>query len=392
MLNNFNFSFPTEIVFGKDSINQLPDLIKKYSNGKVLLVYGKGSIIKNGIYDSVVNQLNKAKIDFVEHGGCTQNPETSYVNNGARVVIGNKVDFILAVGGGSVIDAAKGIALLVKNNHRDGIWPYMSSKKEILNDGLPIGVILTSVGTGSEGNGSFIISNKETSEKLGRSHLSSRPVFSICDPCYTVSVGKLQTAYGCVDTVCHLLEQYFCKEESGFSDQLIIATLKNVIQSSLAVKKNPNDIEARSNLMLASTFSLSYVLSLGKTLDWSAHKIEHSLSGIYGIAHAAGLASIFPAWMKCASKNEIIFKRILTLGKDMDLLSKTDVGKNSVNRVINYFKKFFIDMGLSVNLTKLLGEKPDVDKIIRITLKNGGLGKVYPINKKECLEIIQMAS
>lgn len=392
MLNNFNFSFPTEIVFGKDSIKQLPTLIKKYSGRKVLFIYGKKSIFENGIYNLIVNQLNKTKISFIEYGGCDQNPDASYVDKGARMAINNKVDFILAVGGGSAIDAAKAIALLVKNDYRHGIWPYMLSEKQIINNALPIGVILTSVGTGSEGNGSFIISNKETSEKLGKSHLSSRPAFSICDPLYTVSLGKLQTACGCADIVSHLLEQYFCKEEYSFSDHLIIAALKNVMHDSLVVNKNPNNIEARSNLMLASTFSLSYALSLGKTLDWSAHKIEHSLSGIYGVAHATGLACIFPSWIKCASKNKTILKRILILGKEMNLPLKTDTDNESVDIVINYFKKFFVNIGLPVTLTKLLNKEPDANKIAKLALKYGNIGKIYSINRKKCIEIIKMAA
>lgn len=392
MLNNFNFSFPTEIVFGKDSIKQLPTLIKKYSGRKVLFIYGKKSIFENGIYNLIVNQLNKTKIGFIEYGGCDQNPDASYVDKGARMAINNKVDFILAVGGGSAIDTAKAIALLIKNDYRGGIWPYMLSKKEVINDALPIGVILTSVGTGSEGNGSFIISNKETSEKLGRSHLSSRPTFSICDPYYTVSLGKFQTACGCADIVSHLLEQYFCKEEYSFSDHLIIAALKNVIRNSLIVNKNPNNIDSRSNLMLASIFSLSYALSLGKTLDWSAHKIEHAISGIYSVAHAAGMACILPAWMKCASKNKIILNRILKLGKETNLPLKKGSNNKSVDMVINYFKKFFTDMGLPVNLTKLLNREPDINKIAELTVKYGNIGKIYLINKNKCIEIIKMTT
>lgn len=391
-MKNFNYSYPTEIVFGLQTILQLPILLKKYNSKKILMVYGKKSIKQNGIYNTLIGTFKKLQIGYIEYSNCESNPDCTYVNSGAKIAIENNVNFILAVGGGSVIDASKAIALLVNNDNSEGIWPYMKSEKNFANEGLPIGVILTTVGTGSEGNGSFIISNNSEMEKLGRSHLSIRPAFAICDPAYTVSVGKWQTACGCFDIVSHLLEQYFCAEDgTDLSDSLIIASLKTTISHSKILTNEPENIESRGTIMLASTFALSYILSLGKTLDWSVHKIEHALTGVYGVTHGAGLACIFPAWMQLASKNKKVADKIIRLNHELGINCKSNDRTEIIRNTIIYFKDFVKSLGLTVSLTQLLSDRPDVDRIAARALRNGDIGSIFTIDLKTCRELLTLA-
>lgn len=392
MVSNFSFSYPTNIVFGQKSINHLPSLLKNISVNKVLLVYGKGSIKVNGIYDSVIKKLKKTPIKVVEYGGCEPNPDSIFVNKGASLAIKEKVDFILAAGGGSVIDASKAIALLSKNDYHEGIWPYMLLKKNSTNKALPIGVVLTAFGTGSEGNGSFVISNRGTSDKRGLSDLSTRPVFAICDPTYTFSLTSWQIACACADIISHLLEQYFYLEEGNYlSDYLIVGAAKNVIFHSRQIIANPKNLESRENLIMASSFALSYVLSLGKTIDWSVHKIEHAVSGVYQVNHGAGLSCLFPAWLRLVSRNQILSKKIIKLGIELEIISKSMPRQEKINQTIAYFEDFFVSLGLPVRLSKLIKAKPNINKIAQIALGDGKIGKIFVINSKRCRKMLELA-
>lgn len=391
MLNNFSYSYPTKIIFGLNSIIELSNLLKIHGAKKVMLVYGKKSIFKNGLHYLITSQLKQSQINFVEHGGCNQNPDISFIEDGIYKVYKENVNFILAVGGGSVIDATKAIAIFSQNYGTENLWKHLISNNKFDNMSLKIGVILTVPGTGSEGNGSFIISNNVTKEKIGKSDLSVRPIFAICDPSYSLTLRKEQTMYGCTDTISHLLEQYFSKEKECILDDLIVATLLNVIKNINILKKDLTNIDARAEIMMASTFSLSYVLSLGKTLDWPSHKIEHALSGIYKIPHAAGLACILPAWMKVASDSTEVSKKIVSLNKKMKITKKLSSKNELIEDCINYFKIYFKEMGLTTSLTNLLGFEPNIKKITDITLKYGNFGKIFEINMSSCSKIIEKA-
>lgn len=390
MLKNFTYSFPTQLIFGSNSIDQLSSLVKKNNISRALLVYGSGSVFSNGSHQDVMSQLNKAQVQVFEHSHCPTNPDIDFVSKGIEMVVSKKIGLVLAIGGGSVIDASKAIALFSQNLDTENIWEHMISKEKIKKKALPIGVVLTSFGTGSEGNGSFVISNYQTKEKLGQSDLSVRPMFAICDPHYAATLSKEQVALGCTDTVSHLLEQYFCLEEDNFLNDIIVSLMQNVVKNSLSAYKDKNDLTAKSELMLASTFSLSYFLSLGKTLDWSAHKIEHALSGAYQVPHAAGLACIFPAWMELASTEKAVRNKLILLGLKMRLINQDDAGQEK--KVIAYFKQFFTQLGLTTSLKDLLGDEPEIKKIADIALKYGEFGNVFHIDRKKCEKIIALAT
>lgn len=389
---SFSYSFPTRIVFGKKSLNQLENLLKESNVNSLLIVYGGNSIKRNGIYDEVINCIKSCNIKYYEHGGCMPNPKSSFVNEGAEKAIENNVQFILAIGGGSVIDAAKAIALLSVNDNSNGIWPYMLGNKKFMLDALPIGVILTVAGTGSEGNGAFVISDDKTLDKIGRSHLSARPKFSICDPSYTFSLSSWQSACCCADIISHLLEQLFVLEnKTDLIDELILATIKNVMVNSKIVIKDPCNYDARANLMLASTYSLSYSLSSGRTSDWEAHKIEHVLSGIFNVVHGAGMACIFPYWLEYALKEEKVRDKVILIGKRIFNEEGTTIINNLIDNVVNKLKQFFREIGLPTSLYELLGEYPDIEYIAKKITQNGEFGNVVRIDYDSCLFILSKA-
>lgn len=390
MLKNFSYSFPTQIIFGSEATQQLSSLIKVNKFSRVLLVYGGGSTFENGSYEDVVKQLKTASVQYIDYPNCPTNPDINYVKNGVKLVADEKIDLVLAIGGGSVIDASKAIALFSKNQTVPNFWKHMITKQYLNEPALPIGVVLTSFGTGSEGNGSFVISNYQTNEKIGQSDLSVRPAFAICDPKYTLTLKKNQVAFGSVDTVSHLLEQYFCLESDNFLNSIIESLIITTVKNSLVAHEDSNNLEAKSELMLTSTFALSYFLSLGKTLDWSAHKIEHALSGVYQVPHAAGLACIFPAWLELASENEVLKKKLFALGMNMGIIKQSDHG--SLQKVTFYFRDYFHKLGLTTNLTKLVGDDIDIKKITDIALKYGTFGNIFPIDQSRCEQLLKIAS
>jgi alcohol dehydrogenase YqhD (iron-dependent ADH family) len=353
------------------------------------MVYGKGAVFKNGAHQDVLGQAKEAGVSVVEYGGCPPNPGLEFVAAGVALAIKENVQLVLAVGGGSAIDAAKAIALFARNADVDDLWQHMVSKKDLKHKALPIGVVLTSFGTGSEGNGSFVISNQRLKEKLGQSDLSTRPSFAICDPRYTATLGKGQVALGSVDIISHLLEQYFCLEGENLFNDLIVAALRNVATNALRATSNDEDLDARAELMMGSTLALSYVFSLGKTLDWTSHKIEHALSGVYDVPHAAGLACIFPAWLQLASAQPVIKEKLERLAVALGLGHADEAGLSEAT--IAYLKGLFRQLGLTVSLTDLLGFAPDHAAVADVAMKYGEFGRIFPINRQRCLEILQAA-
>lgn len=387
-MSAFAYSFPTIIQFGQDSVSNLSRNLRGKKATNLLMVYGKGSIFKNNVYNDVIDQLKQTDIQVHELSNCPDNPDIAFVSKGIDCVKKENIDFLLAVGGGSVIDATKAIGLFSQNMSED-YWQNVLDKGKNKNAALPIGVVLTSFGTGSEGNGSFVISNAETLEKVGQSHLSVRPQFAVCDPRYTFSLPARQVSLGITDTVSHLLEQYFSLEESDFLDGIIVAVLKNVLKNADLEKLGKQTLASRGELMLASTFSLSYFLSLGKTLDWSPHKIEHAVSGVYDIPHAQGLACIFPAWIEVVSDNDTILKKIRFLLQELDIKkTSTHPGR----QLAHFLRDFFTSLGLSVSLQNEIPRKLNVKAVVETTLRHGSLGKLYPLSSNDIAAILLKAA
>lgn len=384
---NFNFHNPTKILFGKNKIHQLGKEILPYGR-KVLLVYGGGSIKKNGIYDQVIEELNKSKIDYTELSGIAPNPRIKSVREGVKICKADQIDLVLAVGGGSVIDASKLIAAGAK--YTGDSWDFMINQAKIA-EALPLGCVLTLSATGSEMNGNAVITNWDTQEKLAVTSDKIYPKFSILDPTYTYTVPNNQTAYGSVDIISHVFEQYFSKTPStpiqnGFSETL----LKTVIKFTPIALENPEDYDARANLMLANTLALNGLIGMGKEEDWATHMIEHELSAVYDIPHGAGLAIIFPNWMKYVMEQDLtVFKRFAFQVWDVNPINKADIAAESIKRT----QSFFRNIGAPTTLSDVNIKEDRLKEIAEKTIQHmgGPLGSFKKLEMEDVYNILKMS-
>ncbi|MET3576938.1 iron-containing alcohol dehydrogenase [Bhargavaea ullalensis] len=294
-MNPFTFQNPVKLIFGRNQIESLKSELPQYGN-KVLVVYGGGSIKRNGVYDDVMRVLGEAGMEVHELSGVEPNPRVTTAEKGAQICKEQGIDVLLAVGGGSVIDCTKLIASAAKY---DGApWDLVTGKARAA-DALPFGTVLTIAATGSEMNAGSVITNEETQEKYGWGGPLNFPKFSILDPAYTVSVPKDQTVYGMVDMMSHIFEQYFNNaENTPVQDEMCEGVLRAVIRTAPELMKDPENLDLRETIMYAGTIALNKFLEMGYRGDWGTHDIEHAVSAVYDIPHAGGLAILFPQWMK----------------------------------------------------------------------------------------------
>ena len=343
-MNSFDFKIPTDIRFGKGKIACLATELSKYGK-RVLLTYGGGSIKKNGIYDEVLNQLTGFQV--FELGGITPNPKLSIVEKGTAICKKNNIDVILAVGGGSTIDASKHIAAAACYDGNP--WDLVLDKS-LVKTALPIAVVLTICATGSEMNCGAVITNETTCEKLEINTPFLYPRLSICDPTYLITLPKKQTAAGAVDIMSHVLEQYFQpNDEAYITDALSEAVMKTVIRYGKKAIDEPKNYEARSNLMWASTIGLNHLLTVGKGGAWSVHPIEHVLSGFYDVTHGVGLAILTPAWMEYVL-NDVTKHRFARFARVIFNVNKLDdmiAAKEGIECLKEYFKSIGMPSTLS---------------------------------------------
>lgn len=299
---NFSFKNHTEIIFGKDVEVRAGSLIKPIAQ-KVLLHYGGGSIKESGLYDRVIQSLKAANIDFVELGNVVANPRISKVREGITLCRKENVDFILAVGGGSVIDSAKGIA--AGFYYEGDVWDLYSQKGSF-EKCLPIGVVLTIPAAGSESSGGSVVTNEDGWWKRDIGHDNLRPVFALLNPELTYTLPAYQTGCGASDMLAHVLERYFTNTKHvDLTDRLSEAIMKTIVTQAPILMDQPKNYDARAEIMWAGTLAHNDLVGTGRQADWASHNIEHELSGIYDIAHGAGLSIIFPAWMKYVYKTDV---------------------------------------------------------------------------------------
>lgn len=349
---NFIYQQPTMIVFGRNSVENLGELAGKSGAKKVLLVIGGDSVRRSGLLGQIIFQLEKAGIGYHLHSGCTPNPRSTWVDTGATIFKERLCDFIVAVGGGSVIDASKAIALLVSNPDEGGIWHYMSGRGKFENNAVPVAAVLTLAATGSECNNTFVISNDETLEKMVSFHESARPVFSICDPEYTYSVNKWQTACGISDIASHVLEQYLYNDNTAdVSDGMCIGILKAVMKWGPIALKYPDNYDARANLMWASTIGLNGILGAGHGSNWVTHMLEHALSALFDISHGAGLACLTPCYLTFISGQDTAGK-LDRLGAELFGMEESD--KDLKTKTVREFYMFFKSLGMPSTLGELV--------------------------------------
>lgn len=345
-MNNYEYCVPTDIRFGKGQVECLSKEIAKYGK-KVLLVYGGGSIKTIGLYDKIHEVLKDFTI--YELSGIEPNPRLTSVKKGAEICKKNKIDVILAVGGGSTIDASKHIAC---SAFYDGDpWDLVLDKTKVTK-ALPIFTVLTICATGSEMNPGAVISNEKTKEKLEINHPFLYPTLSVCDPTYMYSLPRMQTAAGTADIISHIFEQYFQPNDGAYiTDRLSEAALKTCFKYGPIAINEPQNYEARSNLMWTSSIALNHLFTFGKGGAWSVHPIEHELSAFYDITHGVGLAILTPAWMRYVLNADTV-KRFAMFARNVWDVNKPDDYEAAITG-INLTQQFFMELGLPGTLSEL---------------------------------------
>lgn len=347
---DFTYSIPTKIHFGKDALDFVGEEVKKYSN-KVLLTYGGGSIKKNGVYDEVVKELKNSGVEIFELSGIEPNPRIDSVRKGVEIIKENNIGAILAVGGGSTIDASKFMAAGACADFDP--WEFISKGKP-MSPAIPLLSVLTMAATGSEMDNGGVITNPETKEKLSSGHPDTRPKVSFLNPEITYSVSKYQTACGSSDILSHIFENYFNQDESMYMlDRMMESLMKTVIKYGPIAVKDPNNYESRANLMWASSWAINGFVSSSSKSEWTVHPIEHELSAFYDITHGLGLAILTPRWMEYVL-NETTAHKFYDLGVnvfDIDKnLDQMEVAKKAIEKVKEFF---FETLGLDSNLKKI---------------------------------------
>jgi alcohol dehydrogenase YqhD (iron-dependent ADH family) len=385
MLLNFSFYNPTKIYFGKNSLDKLKTELVNYGD-TVLLTYGKNAIKSIGLYDQVTAILKDAGKKVVELSGVMPNPTHAKLMEGAKLVKDNKVDLILAVGGGSVIDCAKGISVSAYCED-DPFEKYWLQSKNVANKIVPVASILTMVGTGSEMNGGSVITHEEMKIKAGRVFSADvYPKFSILNPEYTVSVSQYQMVSGVFDTMSHLMEQYFSGDDNNTTDYLIEGLLKSSIDNVRVALKNPEDYESRSNLMWNATLALNTLTGLSKKQDWQVHMIEHQLGAYTDCAHGMGLAAISLPYYRHIYPNGL--DKFVRFAKEIWGVSTEGKSKETIAQEgIDAMENFLHECGIVTRLKELGATKEMLPKIAESTFI---IGRGYKkLNRDEILNILE---
>ena len=389
-MDNFTFYSPTKFVFGKEMEAQAGALVKEFGGSKVLLHFGGKSAEKSGLLGRIRNSLKEAKIDFVELGGVHPNPLDDLVYEGIDLCKKNGVDFILAVGGGSVIDSSKAIALGVC--YDGDFWDFYSGKAEP-KAAIPVGTVLTIAAAGSEGSPDTVITKKDGMIKRGYGNDLLRPRFSILNPALTQTLPAYQTACGATDIMAHVCERYFTNTKNvETTDRLCEAVLMSMIHETPKVIADPNDYEARANIMWAGMVAHNNIVGVGREQDWNSHGIEHELSGLYDCAHGAGLAVIMPAWMDFVYKHDLMrfcqwAERVW--GCKMDYENPENTAREGIKR----FREFLHKIGMPINFAELGAKEEDIPTLVeKFGLGSGKTGGFVHLTSSDIAEIYKIAA
>lgn len=386
-MNSFEYYNPTKLVFGKDAVEKLPEVLSR-SHKKILLHYGGGSIKKSGLYDEVIKLLDKIDVKVVELSGVEPNPKLSLVRRGIEICKEEDISFILAVGGGSVIDSAKAIAAGVLQE--EDIWKCFTGESSF-SKALPIGVILTLPATGSETSSSSIITNEDGMLKRGIEDDCLRPEFAILNPELTLTLPEHQTFAGIVDIISHVLERYFTHTTNvDLTDNLSEATLKSVIKNGHKLKENPKDYNARAEIMLSGTIAHSGILGLGREEDWGSHRIGHEITALYGTTHGVTLAIVLPAWMKYVYKenvNRFVRFAVKVFNVSEDNKTPEEIALEGIER----FESFIKDINMPISLAEYNIPTDEFELMAEKCTENGPVGRFKPLFKEDVVNILELA-
>ncbi|MCA0150857.1 iron-containing alcohol dehydrogenase [Rossellomorea vietnamensis] len=384
-MNDFTFYNPTKLIFGKGQVEQLKELVPQYGK-KVLVVYGGGSIKRNGLYDQVMSVLKGIDSEVFELSGVEPNPRLSTVRRGVEIAKEKGIDFILAVGGGSVIDCTKAIAAGAKY---DGDAWDLVTKKAFAKEALPFGTVLTLAATGSEMNAGSVITNWETNEKYGWGSPVTFPQFSILDPENTFTVPKDHTIYGMVDMMSHVFEQYFNNAtNTPLQDRMCESVLKTVIETAPKLIDDLENYELRETILYSGTIALNGMLQMGYNGDWASHNIEHAVSAVYDIPHAGGLAILFPNWMKHNLKvNPSRFAQMAERVFNVDPAGKSE--EEVALEGIEKLREFWSSLGAPTRLADYDIDDSQLDLMADKAMVNGEFGNFNKLNKDDVLAILR---
>jgi len=393
-MNNFTFSHPTEIEFGCNSKDALKKQLAKRNAKNILYHYGGGSIKKNGVYYMTVTVLKELNLNYVELGGVQPNPRVSLVREGVKLCRENNIDFILAVGGGSVIDSAKAIAIGVP--YDGDVWDMYMGKThptKLAEKPLPLGVVLTIPAAGSEASTGSVISNDDGLMKRDVGTELFIPKFAILNPEYTYSVPKYQVACGCSDIMAHMFERYFTLQKHvDVTDRLLEANMRTMLHYSKLAQDFPNDYNIKAEVMWAGTIAHNDMLSTGRGGDWASHQIEHELSAIYDIYHGEGLSIVFPAWMRYVWKDVPdrfvqFFRRVFDV--DYANCEAELIVNEGITRLENYYKS----LGLPVRLHEVkIGDDKFREMAEKCLINRGeAIGNFKKLTADDIYNIYQLA-
>jgi hypothetical protein len=389
-MNNFTFYSPTFFAFGKDTENEAGSYVRKFGGSKVLIHYGGGSVVRSGLLDRVKASLEKEAIPYVMLGGVKPNPRSGLVYEGIELCRKEGVDFILAVGGGSVIDSSKAIAA---GTIYDGdFWDFYAGK--YIEEALPIGTILTIAAAGSEGSPDSVITKEEGMFKRGATGNAIRPKFSILNPALTQTLPPHQTAAGITDIMAHLYERYLTNTtEVEVTDRLIEALLLTMVHEGPRVIEDPNNYEARANIMWAGMMAHNNAVGVGRTQDWNSHNIEHELSALYDCAHGAGLAVTMPAVFTYVMNHNVMrFAQVAVRvwGCQMDFEHPEVTAKAGIEALRHFLKS----IGMPGNFAELGAKEEDIPKLVEVLCRGdgreGSISGFVTLNEEDCTKIYQM--
>ncbi|MCM3568169.1 iron-containing alcohol dehydrogenase [Neobacillus mesonae] len=386
-MQNFTFYNPTKLIFGKGQLEQLKEEVPQYGK-KVLLVYGGGSIKRTGLYDRVMEKLQEIGAEVFELSGVEPNPRVTTARKGVEICKREGIEFLLAVGGGSVIDCTKLIAAAAK--YEGDPWDLVV-KKAFANEALPFGTVLTIAATGSEMNSGSVITNWETNEKHGWGSPFTFPKFSILDPVHTFSVPKDQTIYGIVDMMSHVLEHYFhLEEKTEFQDRMCESLLLTIMETAPKLLENLEDYDNRATILYAGTMALNGVLNMGYRGDWATHNLEHAVSAVYDIPHGGGLAILFPHWMEhnLQVKPER-FKQLAVrvFGVNAEGKSAEQAGLEGIHKL----REFWTSIGAPERLADYDIDDSKLDLMTDRAMINGEFGNFTQLNREDVAAIYRAA-
>lgn len=391
-MTDFNYWSPTYFAFGKGKEAQTGELVRRFGGRKVLLHFGGGSAVRSGLLDRIKESLAKSGLKWVELGGVKPNPRSSLIEEGIRLAMAEGVDFLLAVGGGSVIDSAKGIAIGAANG---GEWRKYYVGREVkvrpaIPAALPVGVVLTIAAAGSEGSTNSVVNLEPENLKRGAGGDILRPKFAVMNPELTTSLPAYQTACGITDMFAHLCERYFSPtKDVALTDNLCEAVMRTVVEEGAKVMANPDDYQARANIMWAGTLAHNDICGAGRVQDWSSHGIEHELSALYDCAHGAGLAVVMPAWM--AYVHDADDARFARFARNVFGVGVGESDEKAALDGIAAFRAWLKSLGMPLTFAELGAKEEDIPLLVKtMNLCGNTLGAFKPLTEDDVAAIYRL--